>query len=248
MRTVLICVPIRPFVIGSCRNLFIVGISAVFAGVSHNTLRRVRCRLGNNAVIKVMRRGLTFVADAETYMGIIIQLVDHPFAPSVICEYRDILRLGSFANGTGIEHFSKLGVRRRYVHNTVIPFAILDFMCITTTSSCMCSVAVGRPITPSTFMSRNDSYLMGGFVDVDIKGSAHLECDFRSVRNNACRSLCKGDVCNVILVGITNLEFIPRTHLKAEIAKLVGVIGVFTQSQNIVVADINIFWHRFFLS
>ena len=51
------------------------------------------------------------------------------------------------------------------------------------------------------------------------------------------------DIGDIIFVGVTNFEGFERAHFKTEIAKLVGVIGVFNQCQNVVVTDVNIFWN-----
>ena len=153
MRTVLIGVPIRPFVIRSLRNFFRVRISAIGTGEGLNARRHMRSRLGNDTIIKIMRCGLAFVTDTEADMGGAVGLVFYPLAPLVLCEHRDILFLGSLANGADIEHRAELRVCRRYVYNTVTPFTILGLDFVAGAGSRVRTVLIGVPIRPFVIRS-----------------------------------------------------------------------------------------------
>jgi hypothetical protein len=141
---------------GSGRNLLVVGVTAITAGKGLYALCDVRCIGGNYALIKVMRCGLTFITDAETDVGIVIKLVDHPLAPLVLCERGNIFRIEISTLTAGVFFLSHSFVRRRLSYFAVIKLMICGFRLIAAAVTAVSiSVIIGSPISELMVCGRN---------------------------------------------------------------------------------------------
>jgi hypothetical protein len=85
-----------------------------------------------------------------------IKLVDHPLAPFVLCENRNVFFIGVTANGTGKELCSGFNVGRFFCYNTVIKLMICGFGLVTATEMAVSlSIIIGSPIAELMVCGRN---------------------------------------------------------------------------------------------
>ena len=141
--------PLAPLVVCDFGYFFRVGVSAVCAGIRLHALACMRCRVCHHALAEYVRCYLAFAADTVTNVSVsFIKLVDYPFVPFMVDKHGNVFRITMSANSTSESLNALFGVCRFSCYNTCIVSTVIGFACITTASSFMSTVTVGRPIRP----------------------------------------------------------------------------------------------------